>query len=248
MVFIDVHAHLDFYDDKKVEDAIKRAKEKGIGIIIDNSTRANSMERVLKLGEKYPEIKVALGIYPIDALSLSEEELNEKINFIRINKKKIIAIGEVGLDLKENAQLEKQTEIFKKFINLAIELKKPIIVHSRKAEKEAIEELENSGIKRVVMHCFSGNLNLLKRAESNDWLFSIPTNVKFSEHFQNAIKNLPITQLLCETDTPFLHPDKEKDNEPANVIEAYKKIAEIKGFKIEEVEEMIEENYRRLFG
>ena len=134
-------------------------------------------------------------------------------------------------------------------MKLAIKLNKPVIVHSRKAELECIEVLEKKKAKKVVMHCFSGNFKLVERAVKNGWLFSIPANATFSEHFQKLAKEVPLNQILCETDTPFLHPIKgEKDNEPANVIEAYKMIAKIKGISLEECEKRIEENYKRLFG
>lgn len=98
------------------------------------------------------------------------------------------------------------------------------------------------------MHCFSGNRNLVKRIIENKWFLSIPTSVKHSEHFQNLIKITPIEYLLCETDSPFLHPDKLENNEPANVIESYKKISEIKELDLGKVENKIQENYFRLFS
>jgi len=98
------------------------------------------------------------------------------------------------------------------------------------------------------MHCFSGNMNLVKRIIKNNWRLSIPANVKYSEHFQKIIEITPIENLFCETDSPFLHPDKKFPNEPANVIESYKKISEIKNLSLAEVEKKIEENYKRLFN
>jgi TatD DNase family protein len=83
----------------------------------------------------------------------------------------------------------------------------------------------------------------------NGWFFSIPTSVTFIEHFQKIAKEVPIEQILCETDSPYLHPVRGmRDNEPANVVEGYKKIAEIKGISLEECEQRIEGNYRGLFS
>ena len=177
-------------------------------------------------------------------LELSEAEIEKQTDIIRKNRDKIVAIGEVGLDLKEAQNIEKQIKNFERFIRLALELNKPIIVHSRKAEKEAIEVLEKAGAKKVIMHCFNGNFKLAERIKNNGWSFSIPAIVSFSEHFQKIVKETPIEQLFCETDSPFLHPNKERDNEPANVVESYKKIAEIKGLNLGEVEKKIEENYK----
>jgi len=99
-----------------------------------------------------------------------------------------------------------------------------------------------------VMHCFSGSFKLIERIIANKWYMSIPTNVTFSEHFQKAIEKVPIEQLFCETDSPYLHPNKEKNNVPGNVIESYKKIAEIKKMKLDEVRDKIWDNYVGLFG
>ena len=99
------------------------------------------------------------------------------------------------------------------------------------------------------MHCFSGNFNLVKRITENNWYLSIPSNVTFSEHFQKIVNEIGIENLLCETDSPFLHPIKGKrDNEPENVVFSYKKIAELKGIKLKEVEKKVEENFERLFN
>jgi TatD DNase family protein len=98
------------------------------------------------------------------------------------------------------------------------------------------------------MHCFSGNMKLIQRIIKNGWFLSIPTAVKHATHFQEVIKLAPLNQLLCETDAPYLHPDKERDNESKNIIVSYEKIAEIKKLPLKEVEKQIEDNYRRLFG
>jgi TatD DNase family protein len=248
MVFIDVHCHLDFYDDEKIEAIVKGARKANVGVIVNNGVNRKANRKVLELAEKYPEIKAALGLYPIDALKMSDLEIEEEIKFIRMNKKKIVALGEVGMDFKENNETEKQRKIFQKIINLALEIDKPLIVHSRKAEKEVIEMLEKNNVKKVVMHCFSGNFKLVERIIANGWMLTIPTSVKNSEHFQRVIGITPIEQLLCETDSPFLHPNKEQNNVPANVVESYKKIAEIKNLDIEKVEKEIEKNFERIFG
>jgi len=170
------------------------------------------------------------------------------LNFIESKKEKIVAVGEVGLDFKETEEREKQIKTFKKIIWLAQKINKPLIIHSRKAEEEVIEILEQTKVRKVILHCFSGKKHLLERIKKNYWMISIPANVKFSEHFQMAAKMFPIEQLLCETDSPFLHPSKEKNNEPANVIESYKKISEIKSLSLNEIENIIEQNYFRLLS
>ena len=245
MTFIDIHSHLEMCQDEIIDNA----KKANVKIILTCGIDIKTNRKALELSKKFPEVKACLGIYPTDSLNLTDKELNEEINFIKQNKNKIIGIGEVGLDQKEKdeSNLEKQKKTFQKFINLARELNIPIVIHSRKAEAEAIELLEKSNYKKIIMHCFNGNLKLVKKIIENGWFLSIPTNVKHAEHFQKVIELTPIEQLFCETDSPFLHPDKKFPNEPANVVESYKKIAEIKKLSLKEVEKKIEENYKKLF-
>jgi TatD DNase family protein len=248
MVFIDVHCHLEMCKSDAAK-IVGRARTAGVGIIINNSVNKNSNRKTLELASKFPEVKAALGYYPSEVINLSEGEFEDELAFIRKNKDKVVALGEVGLDLKENQDLEKQKMRFQKFIELSLEMDISLIVHSRKAELECIEILERMKAKKVIMHCFSGDFNLIKRIVENNWFLSIPANVAFSEHFQKIVGEVPIENLFCETDSPYLHPIRGKyDNEPANVVESYKKIAEIKGISLEECEKAIEENYKRVFG
>lgn len=180
---------------------------------------------------------------------MSEDKIEEEIEFIRKNKSKIVSIGEIGLDFKENTEAkEKQKRIFIEMLDLAKELDMPVQIHSRKAELECIEILEKTEMKKVIMHCFCGKIFLVKRIIDNGWFLTIPTNVTFSEHFQQVIKETPITQILCETDSPFLHPHKERNNIPSFVIESYKKIAEIKGLSLDDVKKQIYTNFTKLFN
>jgi len=245
MVFIDIHAHLEVYPPKKISKIIDNAKKSNISIILNAASCPKSLIQTINLSNKYPEIKPVLGIYPTDALSLSPSELETQISLIK--KSNPIAIGEVGLDLKESSDLNSQLKTLNKFITLAKELNIPLIIHSRKAELQAIETLEKSSYKKIIMHCFSGKQKLVQRIIDNGWYFSIPSNIKNSPQFQYIAKHAPLTQLFCETDTPFLHPLKEKNNEPANVIYAYKEIAKIKNLTLKQVETQIEKNFKKLF-
>jgi len=254
MTFIDVHCHIDRYSDEQVEAIIERARERKVGIIVNNGNNFENNKRTIEFCEKYPEIRAAMGIFPIECLEYTDEQIAEFIKNVRkLHKtnKKIIAVGEVGLDFKEDLKSwERQKKIFEEWIKLAIELNIPIIVHSRKAELEAIEILENfnkTNKLKVIMHCFSGSMKLVQRIFDNGWYFSIPTNIKNSQHFQLVVEKIPIEKLFCETDSPFLHPDKLRDNEPGNVIVSYQKIAELKKMKINDVEKQIEEDFKSLF-
>ncbi len=244
--FIDIHTHLDLCKD--VEGLIKRAKESGVLVIaagVDHKTNAS----LLNIVKTTDNVKACMGLYPAEAEKLSSKDLEKELNFIKEHSSEIVAISEVGLDNFEGEDLEIQKKALGKLVNLAKDLDKPLIVHSRKIEEQTIEFLERFNYKKIIMHCFSGNMKLVKRIIENKWSLSIPAIVKYSEHFQKVVEIAPIKNLFCETDSPLLSPNKtgELDNEPANVIESYKKIAEVKELSLDEAKLEIWKNYERIF-
>jgi len=251
MLLVDVHAHLDLKEfDSDLDEVIKRAETAGVKAIISNGLNPESNRKTLELSRKYKIVKPALGLYPDDAIKLTEKQIQDELNFIEKNKNKIIAIGEVGLDYKyckKKQEQELQKEIFLKIINLSKQINKPLIIHSRKAEQEIIDMLENSDAKKVVLHCFSGKLKLIKRAAELGYYFSIPTNITHSQHFQKLAELADINKLLTETDAPYLSPYKNRRNEPSFIIETIKKIAEIKNISINETANNIFMNYQKIF-
>ena len=142
---------------------------------------------------------------------------------------------------------KEQLTLFEKMISLAEKLNKPIIVHSRKAEEDTIEILQSSKLKKIIMHCFTGKKKLVKKINNNGWFLTIPTCVVRSQQFQDIAKETPINQLFCETDAPYLSPFRDMRNEPAFIIESYKKLAEIKKMDLKEVINNIWMNYQRTF-
>ncbi|MBI2672110.1 TatD family hydrolase, partial [Candidatus Woesearchaeota archaeon] len=167
--------------------------------------------------------------------------------FIKKNRDKIIAIGEVGLDMKFSKDLKTQIKNFEKIIKLSEKLKKPLIVHSRGPEKECSEILETSKNKKIIMHMFSGNKKLINMAAQSGFNFSIPVIILKSTHFQMMAEIVSINQLFTETDCPWLSPFPEKKNEPSFIKHTIKKIAEIKNLDIKEVENNIYMNYQKVF-
>lgn len=260
MNLIDVHAHMDYPPlTDKVEEVVLSAKEKGVKVIISNGTDPKSNRNVKTLSEKYTIIKPAYGFYPTHVQEVSSEELDAELKWIEENKP--IAIGEVGLDYKFSSEehpetpskeeieklIIKQKEGFQKIIDLAKKLNVPLIVHSRKAEEDVIEMLEASGHKKIVMHCFSGKKRLVKRIQENGWTFSIPVIVIKLQQFQEIVQTTPLSQLLTETDAPYLGPEPGLTNESKNVSLSIAKIAELKGMTVEETADQMFMNYMRLF-
>ena len=259
-MYIDCHCHLDnlrIYQD--LDKVIENCRRNNV-IAISAGVNKDSNRKVLEIGKKYPDVvKAALGMFPFDAIGLERNieysgkmptkfDPDEEIEFIRKNKGSIIAISEVGLDKSiPNHQIEKQQKIFQKIISLSEKIKKPLIVHSRKAELECIEALETCKHKNIVMHMFSGNFKLVKRIEENGWLFSIPVKIEVLQHFQALVEKVNISQLLTETDSPWAPLKNVERNEPMYVQNTVKKISEIKKLDEIETKKNIFMNFKRVF-
>ncbi|MBW3015380.1 TatD family hydrolase [Candidatus Woesearchaeota archaeon] len=249
-MIVDVHAHMDMLKGD-LSPIIKRAKKAGLNTIISNSVNLESCKKNIEISKQYPIVKPALAIYPRDAVE-NPDEIETTFEFIKRNVKKAIAIGEAGLDyhlpfLTEIKAVKIQKQVFQELIKLAEKSKLPLIVHSRKAEKEVVEILETSKLKHIILHCYGGKLKLAKRITENGWNFSIPASIVRSEHFQKIVEQTPLPQLLSETDAPFQSPFHNKQNEPAFIIEGIKKIAEIKSITLEDCKNNLFMNFQRIF-
>ena len=246
-MFIDIHCHLEMCENLAA--VMERARAAGVRVIVAQGVKPETNRRVLGFAKQYKEVKAALGLYPIDALYLDDDALDREFDFIREHRKEVAAIGEVGLDFKEDEQQhDRQKYLFRKILALARKVDKPLIIHSRKAEEEVVTLLEEAKMTQVILHCFSGKLRLVERAYNHGWYLTVPTNVVFSEHFQHLARAVPLTHLFCETDAPYLHPDKGWPNEPANVVRAYETLAKLKGVPLDDVRMMITKNYEKVFG
>ena len=158
--FVDAHCHLDHpLLVPNLQEIIERARQAGVIAIISNGIDPESNRATLDIAKRFSEVKPALGLYPDQAQKLSEEEIDRELEFIKSQKDKIIAIGEVGLDFVERTYEKEQKKLFEKVIELSKSINKPIIIHSRKAESEIIEILQNNKCKKVILHCFCGRKN-----------------------------------------------------------------------------------------
>tara|TARA_Y100000310_G_C20680129_1_gene815433 strand:+ start:1445 stop:2194 length:750 start_codon:yes stop_codon:yes gene_type:complete len=246
-MLVDVHCHLNSEEfDKNRDEVIKRAEKLNM-TIVDSGTTLKENKKSLELSKKYKIVESSLGLYPLHAIKLNEKQLNEELNFIKKNKNKIISIGEIGLDKNyEGHNIKKQIKSFEKVLSLAEKINKPVVIHSRKAEKECIDILETFKTKNI-MHCFTGNFKLVKRIQDNNYFFSIPTNIVRLLHFQKIVEQTSTSQLLTETDSPYLSPYKEKRNEPSFTVETIKQISKIKNLEQEEVKKLIYMNFQKVF-
>jgi len=246
MKLVDVHAHLEhekFGED--LDSVVDRFKEAGGELIVESGTDPGRNRLTLKLSEKYDCVKCSFGMYPIG----DYEDVDEELAWIEGHVDDCVAIGEIGLDFDKGCgDVEKQKELFRKMLGLAKKIGKPVVIHSRKAEAEAIEILEELGMKDVVMHCFCGGKSLIKRCVENGWYFSVPPVIMRWDNFKMLVEMVPLGQLLTETDAPYLSPVAGTRNESANVLVTLKEIARIKGLSVEKVSSLVYENAVGLFG
>jgi len=251
-MLVDIHIHLDheLYNPDR-DEVIKRAKDVGLKAIVTAGIDKETNRKALALSEEYDIVKAAVGIYPETAESMSNDEIEKELTWIEEHTNEIYAIGECGLDLHNGKDLQKQTEVFVKQIKLAKKLKKPLIVHSRKAEKETLQVLQKQNAQQVVLHCFSGNKKLIEEGVNVKYYFSIPANIIRSDQLQTMVKMVPLRQLLTETDGPYLAPYKNEDgtfhrNESAYIDKAIGVIADIKGITKQDCKNQLFMNFQKL--
>jgi len=250
---IDTHCHIDFEDfDSDREEVIKRAKDKLDHVIVSGYSNESNM-KVLQLSKEYEGfIYPTFGFHPVSSQNATEEDLKIAHENIRNHLDDILAIGEVGMDyyyVTDKELRERQQEIFRSFLELADEYKVPIVMHVRDCEKKAvniIDEYEN--IPYFVFHCYGGSLKTAKRIMNRDDSYmSFSTMLCYSKHNQDLIEKIDLDYVLTETDSPYLAMTKEERNEPANVVNAVHKIAEIKGMDVSTVDEITTNNARKIF-
>ncbi|BBL45689.1 Tat-linked quality control protein TatD [Nanobdella aerobiophila] len=247
-MIVDDHAHIFIYNDnKKIEENI----EKNVKYIIENATDIGSINQVIEESKRYDIIYYALGLYPEIIENMEEDQIEKILNFIENNKdKKFVAIGEVGLDYAHeiNEELVKKQKIyFERFLEISEKIKKPIIIHARRAESDVLEMLSSYNTKKV-LHSF-WKPSLVNKAIDLGCYLSIPAIVYRDEGFQKILKEAPIELITTETDAPYLDPIEKRKlvNNSWKVVYSIKKISEIKNMDEKEVEDTIYNNFIKLY-
>ena len=251
---IDSHCHLDYEPLlSDLSQVIKRSKDVGIKKILTICTTLNSFTRIKEIIKVDEIIFGTFGIHP-------HETKKDKVNSQKIIKeikenKKIIGIGETGLDFFYNHSEKKdQLKSFEEHIVAAVELNIPLIVHSRNAEKEILEVFQNFKNEKlkILMHCFTGSKNFAEKLLNFDTYFSASGIITFknSTELQDTFKFLPLKKLLIETDSPYLSPEpnRGKKNEPSFVIHTAKKLAHIKDISSDDLIKKTTLNFENLFN
>lgn len=236
---VDTHCHItsEYYDN--IDEVINKMKD---NIIIVSGTNKDDIKEVINLCN-YKNVYGTIGIYPT-------EELDLKIIEDNINNKKIVGIGEIGLDYHLEHNKEEQINKFIKQLDLARKYNKTVVIHTREAMQDTYDILKNYKDLKKVIHCYSGSLEMAQEFIKIGCRLGIGGVLTFkNSKLKDVIKEIDLKYLLLETDSPFLTPEPYRGtkNEPYNIIYVAKKIAEIKNISLEEVLEVTTLNAKDQF-
>jgi len=255
-MIIDSHCHLDYpalYD--QLDNVITRARDNQIRYLLSICTTLNSFDKIKLIIKKYNNVYGTLGIHPHETKEYSQVN-SILLKKLIMNEKKIIGIGETGLDFYYNySNKEIQKQIFLEHIKTASDLDLPVIVHTRNAERDTLDilvnEKKNSKLK-VLIHCFTGSKEFAKKLLDIDCFISVSGIITFknSTDLNDAVDLIPIDRLLVETDSPFLAPMpyRGKVNEPSYLPHTVNKLSEIKKLPVDIVEKRTSENFLKIFN
>lgn len=249
----DTHSHYDddaFNEDR--EEVLAQIKEAGVIGILNCASSYDSVDKTFKLVEKHDFIYGALGIHPSNANELTEERLDEIERLIVQNRKKIIAVGEIGLDYywEENPSKDVQKWAFRKQMELADKLKLPVVIHDREAHADTLEIMKEFPNVKGTVHCFSGSVEFAKQCLDLGYYIGITGVVTFknAKKIVEVVKAVPVEKLLVETDCPYMapSPNRGKRNKSDYIRYIIEEIAKIKEIDPISLNIQLNQNFYRL--
>ncbi len=253
MRLVDTHCHLTFpqYDQDR-EELIERIFSSNLAWVLNACSSLDDIAPMKDLAMRYPDrIFLSIGVHPHYAEGLSDRDyalIKEELASFDYK-----AVGEVGIDLFRNlSPLEAQKEAFSKFIQLARDFDKPLIVHSREADEVVVGMLKEADLGgRFVVHCFSGGVDFARQILDMGGMISVTGNITYkkSNGIREAIRYAPLDKIMAETDSPYLAPQiiRGKRNDPSFVLEVYKAIAEIKSVDLNRLMDILYRNAALFF-
>ena len=255
-MIIDSHCHLTYEPmSSSLEETIKRANKDGVEFLLTISTEDKSFSNILNILDKYKCVYGSYGIHPHEAKQHKGIKFENIIEKVKQNKK-IIGIGETGLDFYYNHSEKKdQINSFLEHIEASQQTNLPIIVHTRSAEDETFEILQKAVKKnnlKILIHCFTGSKDFAFKLLDIGAYISASGVVTFkkSQDLADTFKEIPLNRLLVETDSPYLAPEplRGKPNEPSYIIHTVKFLSELKKVSIENISDSTSKNFFNLFG
>jgi TatD DNase family protein len=254
MNLIDTHCHLTF--EGLAEDAaavIERSRAAGVTGWITVGTDPEHNRKTIDLAGRFENMYAAIAIHPHEARTVTADTLKELREIAQ--HKKVVAIGETGLDYHYNfSSHDEQRKIFVEHLKIADELNLPVIIHSREAFDETMEILEQFGsTKKAVFHCFGGDSSQAKIILDRGFYISFTGVVTFknADAIREAVRIVPVDRMMVETDCPYMSPEpmrKQKINEPALMVHTAKRLAELKGMSLADFAEAVTATSKEFFG
>ncbi len=250
-MYFESHAHYDdgrFKNDR--EEILNLLPSCAIDYVINVGCDMKSSRESIKMAEKYDYIYAAVGVHPHDAENMKESDLDEIRQMS--NHKKVVAIGEIGLDFYyDNSPRDIQRYWFKRQLEIVKELNKPVIIHSRDASQETFDIIKESGVKKGVIHCYSGSAQMAMDYVKMGFYIGVGGVVTFSnaKKLVEVVETIQLEQILIETDSPYLSPipNRGKRNDSRNLQFVVEKIAKIKDISPEKVANITKLNAKQLF-
>lgn len=249
---IDTHSHINFEDYKNdFNGFIKELNENEIKNVIIPGVEPSTFNEIISLCDEYDMLFGAIGVHPSEAKTYNDNTEKEIYNLC--NHKKIIAIGEIGLDYYwETETKELQKEVFRKQLQIAQNLQIPVLIHDREAHKDTFEILNEFKLKNVIFHCFSGSPDFAQKCIEKNYYIAIGGVVTFknAKDLKEVAKITPLDKLLLETDAPYLAPVpfRGKLNSPAYLKYIAQEIANLKNIEFDEVKKQTTLNAKRIFN
>ena len=253
---IDSHCHIVFSNFNEDRDKVaERWRSQGVKALLHACVEPSEIPAIKSMADKFQEMRYSVGVHPLDVHHWKPDTLSVLKN-AALDDRRVVAIGELGLDLFKAENLTEQLSILMPQLNLAFEMNLPVIVHCREAAKEMLEVFsklfDDGRCPRGVMHCWSGNVKEMKEFLKLGFYISFSGNVTFKNatDIHECAKEVPATRFLVETDSPFLSPvpHRGKRNEPSFVKHVVDKISQIREESFSEIAEKTTQNARELFG
>ena len=253
MAIFDTHAHYDSSRFKKDRDAVLSGlPAQGVTLVVNQGCEVASSCFSVELAKKYPHVYAAVGIHPQDCGGCTDADF-DAIRALA-GEEKVVAIGEIGMDYhwEENPPKEFQEEVFRRQIELALELDLPVVVHDRDAHGDSLRIVLDYPELRGVFHCFAGSPEMAKELLKRGWYlgFDGPITYPNNRRAPEVVAVTPLDRIVVETDAPYLPPTpyRGKRNESRYLSYVIDQLAEWKGVSSQEMEDQTFQNGKRLFG
>lgn len=248
---IDTHAHLDEMED--LEQVITEARSANIVAIIAVGSDYESNQKVLTLARAYENyVYPALGFHPSN---IGGADIERNLKFIEANIDKAVGIGEIGLDyhkrVRARADKDLQMHVFRQVLRIAGTQRKPVLIHSRYAWRDAFNLIDEAQLDKVVFHWFTGTSSVLRDIISHGYFISATPAVEYHEEHRRAVKEIPLDRLLLETDSPVVYrrgTEFEYESRPAHVLRVLKGVSALTGMDEVQIAEVTTGNALRFFG